>query len=54
MSTGWHCFVYGNRRNSDKRKFDNVRENEQDNILRANYTLSVSSNSLILSYKLPF
>lgn len=54
MSTGWYCFVYGNRRNSDKRKFDNVRENERDNILRANYTLSVSSNSLILSYKLPF
>lgn len=57
MSTGWHCFVDGNRRNSDKGKFDNVNSrkyNEQDNTLRTNYTLSVSSNSLILLYKLPF
>lgn len=57
MSTGWHCFLDGNRRNSDKGKFDNVNSrkyNEQDNTLRTNYTLSVSSNSLILLYKLPF
>lgn len=57
MSTGWHCFVDGNRRNSDEGKFDNVNSrkyNEQDNTLRTNYTLSVSSNSLILLYKLPF